>query len=69
MKMRKLLANPKYDGYKIKCKTCRCGFFVPFEDVRSSGIWDEYAYVKCPICDKKIEQSIFWKKHKVGEDQ
>lgn len=59
MKMKSLLTKPKYDGYQIKCKTCKCEFFVPFDGVRSSGIWDDCAYVMCPNCTNKIEQSFF----------
>ena len=61
--MKSLLTRPKYDGYKIKCGTCRCRFFVPFEDVRTSGFWGDERYVSCPHCHRKIEYSFFWKKH------
>lgn len=66
--MRKLMDKPKYDGYKIKCKTCKCRFFAPFKDVRAIG-YDDLGIVYCPNCDAKIYQSIFWRKHREGEDK
>ena len=63
--MKSLLTKPKYDGYQIKCRTCQCKFFVPFDGVIKSGLWDEISWVSCPSCQKRIEQSIFWKKHKI----
>ena len=66
--MKSFLTKPKYDGYKIKCYTCECRFFVPFDGVQTSGIWGEFEWVSCPSCNKRIEYSLFWKKHRIGED-
>ena len=61
--MREVLTHPKYDGYKIKCRKCKCVFFVPFEDV-STLCYDEFEYVACPHCENRIYHSLFWKKCK-----
>lgn len=66
--MKKIFARPKYDGYKIKCRTCKCEFFVPFGDISTFG-YDDLEYVSCPICNKRILRSLFWKKCKEGEDK
>lgn len=59
--MREILTAAKYDGYKIKCRTCRCDFFAPFNDMCTD--YDDRKYVSCPYCSKKIYRSLFWKKY------
>jgi hypothetical protein len=65
--MQKFITKPKYDGYKIKCRTCQCNFFAPFADVDIIG-YDGPEYVNCPNCNKRIYRSLFWKKHKSKEE-
>jgi hypothetical protein len=61
--MRKILTQPKYDGYKIKCGKCKCNFFAPFKDVSTTRC-EDLEYVMCPNCTNKIYHSLFWKKCK-----
>ena len=35
--MREILTAAKYDGYKIKCRTCQCDFFAPFDITLKPG--------------------------------
>lgn len=66
--MQKIITKPKYDGYKIKCRTCRCNFFASFADVKAIDYDDGFEYVSCPNCNKRIWHSLFWKKHRSKEE-
>lgn len=61
--MRKIMSKPKYDGYEVKCWSCRCKFFASFEDVDVCG-YDDMEYVMCPSCNHRLYHSLFWKKHR-----
>lgn len=54
----------EHTGYKIKCRFCKCKFFIPLIDVRVSG-FDGAEWVECPDCGKKMYKSIFWRKCKM----
>lgn len=66
--MRKIFIKPKYDGYKVKCGTCKCEFFAALGDIDTFG-YDDIEYVMCPTCNKRILRSLFWKKCKEGESK
>ena len=66
--MKSFITKPKYDGYKIRCRRCKCEFFVPFEDVHITG-YDEIEAVLCPGCKTKIWHTFVWRKCKEGGDK
>lgn len=56
--MIKIIKEPKYDGYELKCKKCKTKFRIKFDDTYRS---DFNSYCYCPKCNSYI--SIFlWSK-------
>ena len=59
--MIKIIKEPEYDGYELKCKKCKTEFRIKFDasSIRDYGTYDGYCY--CPKCDARINIH-FWNK-------
>lgn len=62
--METMISIPKYTGYKIKCRRCKCIFFAPLEPPYGRA----YPHYRCPSCDKRIQKRFWWKKERIGRE-